>query len=124
MYTEGFEQMFKMNKNMSQPLQEWNKNCTEMCRRIAQQNLDLISDNVTRLSDQLKRFTHAKKPEDFFNLQKDCMNEDMAATMETVQKVIHTSMENMEQLTKMCGTAMREPMHAMEKEREREKSSK
>lgn len=104
MYTEGFEQWFKMNKNMTGPLNEWNKTCTEMGRRIAQQNLEILGDNISRLSDRLKRLSSIRKPEDFFNLQKECLQEDMTAAIEGTQKLIHTTMQNMEEFTKLWGS--------------------
>jgi uncharacterized protein with HEPN domain len=108
MYTEGYDQWIKINKNMTAPVTEWNKATSELCQRMAQQNLELIGENFSRLSDQLKRFTNIRKPEDFLNLQKEVFNEDVTATIECMQKIIHTSMENMEEFTKLCGSSLRE----------------
>ncbi|RDI38964.1 phasin family protein [Aquicella lusitana] len=130
MYTEGFEQWFKVNKNLTTPLNEWNKACTEMCRRMTQQNLELIGENVSRLSERLKRISSVRKPEDFFNLQKECLNEDMAASIEYMQKYIHNSMENFEEFTKLCGSAFGSfqqaamPAKSSEKSERSEKSGK
>lgn len=104
MYTEGFEQWFKMNKNITSPFNEWNKTCTELCRRVTQQSLEIFGENVSRLSDRLKRFSNVRKPEDFFNLQKESFQEDIAATIENTQKLVHSSMENMEEFTKLWGS--------------------
>ena len=104
MYTEGFEQWFRVNKNMATPLTEWNKTCTDLCRRSTQQQLDLIGENFSRLSERLKRFSNIRKPEDFFNLQKDSLNEDVTASIECMQKCIHNAMENMEELTRLWGS--------------------
>lgn len=104
MYTEGLEQWLKVNKNFTNPLVEWNKVTNELCRRIAEQNLELIGENITLFSDQLKRISNAKKPEDFINIQKDILTEDMTAAVETTQKIIHIAMGSMEQCTKLCGS--------------------
>ncbi|TAK78887.1 MAG: phasin family protein [Gammaproteobacteria bacterium] len=102
MFTEGFEQFFKTNKNLSTPLTEWNKTYTEMCRRIAQKNIEQMGENVSRFSEQLKQLSNMRKPEDFIQWQKECLEEEMAASMEYAQEIIHTSMANMEELTKLC----------------------
>lgn len=104
MYTEGFEQWFKLNKNMTNPMNEINKAATEICRRSAQHNMELIGENVTRLSDQLKRFSNVRKPEDFFNLQKECLNEDMSALMKNMQELSQNALENFEELSKILGS--------------------
>lgn len=122
MYTEGFEQWFKINKNWANPISEWNKATTELCQRMAEQNLEMTGENFSRLSDQLKRFSNIRKPEDFLNLQKDCINEDMTCAIECARKLIHNSMETMEKFTKLCGT-IQEPM-TTSKPSEREKLRK
>lgn len=104
MYTEGYDQWFKLNKNISAPLTELNQATTTMYKHMTEQHLELLGDNFTRLSDQLKRFTNARKPEDFINLQKECMNENITATIEGFQKILQTSMENFEEFTKLCNT--------------------
>ena len=104
MYTEGFEQWFKLNKNMT-ALSEWNKTTADMCQRVAQQNLSIMEENLTRISDQIKRASSVRKPEEWLTLQKDIINEDITAAVECAQKITHTYMENMDALTKLCGTA-------------------
>jgi len=115
MYTEGFEQWFKNAKNMSVPFNEWNKAATDILRRTTQENIDLLGDNLSLFSDQLKRMSNAKKPEDFINIQKDCINEGMSAAIESMQKIVNLSMKNMEEITKLYGSALREQTRAAQK---------
>jgi hypothetical protein len=102
MNTEGFEQLFKM-KNLS-PLGDLGKTSTDIFHRITQQNLELISGNLSRISEHLKRLGNIKKPEDLLLLQKDFINENLTAAIENTQKIIHLTMENMEEFTKLCGS--------------------
>lgn len=104
MYTEGFEQWFKANKNMSAPLAEMGKATTDICRRCAQQNMEMMSENYSRLTDQMKRLSSVRKPEDFFNLQREIINEDITAAMENLQKWTHNALENYEELSRLWST--------------------
>lgn len=116
MYNEGFEQWFKLNKNLSAPMNELNKATTEISKRISEQNLQLIEENVARISNQLKRLSSVKKPEDFLNLQRDCFSENMTASIETAQKIMHMAMENLEEISKVWGsTAAKITEKAVEK---------
>ncbi len=105
MHSDGFEQWFKLNKGWTTPSNEWTKVTTDLCRRTTEQQLEMMSETISRVSQQLKRLSNAKKPEDFMNVQRDIINEDMTASIEAVQQIIHTSLENMEEVTKLCGTA-------------------
>jgi hypothetical protein len=104
MYNEHFDQFAKLSKHISTPINEWNKAATDILQKVTQQNIELVSENFSRLSDQMKRFSHVKRPEDLITLQKDCVNEDISAAIENTQKIVHMSMENMEEITKLCGT--------------------
>ena len=104
MYTDGFEQFLKMNKNATGPLNEWYKLMMDLYQHTAQQNLEILSENVSRFSDQLKRVANVHKPEELLNEQRNILSEDVNAAVETMQKVIHTNMESMEEMTKLCGT--------------------
>lgn len=119
MYTESFEQWLKANKNFSAPMGELNKAGTDFYRRIAQQNIELLSENYARFADQLQRLSQVKKPEELLHLQKECLNEDMTAGIENMQKLVHLSIENMEELTRLFSTARDTAMKPVEKEREK-----
>lgn len=108
MYTEGYSQWTKLNKQFAEPMSEWHKVTTELCQRLTEQQLDIMGEHLSRMSNQLKRLTNVRKPEDFINLQKECLSEDVTAAIECMQKVIHTSMENMEEIANICGSALRE----------------
>lgn len=124
MHSEDFEQWFKLNKGLTHPLSGWSKAVTEIWRRTTQQNLELIGENFSRLSDQLKRLSNVKKPEDLLTFQKDCLNENISATIENVQKILQLSMENFEEFTKLYGSSWREPIIQATKTAEKEKRSK
>lgn len=104
MYHESFDQLFKVNKNLTAPVSEWNKTLNEIGKRIAEQNLEIIGDNFNRISSQLKRLSSVRKPEDLFNLQKDCLSENISASIDVAQKISHMAMENMEEIAKLWGT--------------------
>ena len=122
MNTEGFERLFKMNKNFSGPLTDVGKLATQIYTHAAQQHMEIIGENIERFTEQLKRLSSIKSPEELLNEQKNCLNEDVTATIETVQKVIHTSMESMEELTKLCGTICESAAHQQQKYYAAEKS--
>ena len=100
-------------------LNEWGKATAEFYQRLTQQNLDWMGEHCSRKSDQLKRLTHIRKPEDLINLQKDCFNEDMRELIESSQRWIHASIENMEYLTRMYESTVHDinPHHRKVKER-------
>lgn len=104
MYTDGFEHFLKMSKSTTGPLNEWYKLMMDLYQHTAQQNLEILSENVSRFSDQLKRVANVHKPEELLNEQRNILSEDVNAAVETMQKVIHTNMESMEEMTKLCGT--------------------
>ncbi|VVC76960.1 hypothetical protein AQUSIP_22870 [Aquicella siphonis] len=104
MYHEGFDQFFKINKSFTAPVSEWNKTLNEIGKRIAEQNLEIIGENFNRVSSQLKRLSSVRKPEDFLNLQKDCLSENISASIDITQKIAHLAMENMEEIAKLWGT--------------------
>src|SRR5262245_53149470 len=116
MYTEGFEQWVKLNKSFTTPITEFNKATTEICKRMSEQNMQIIGENFTRFTNQMKRLSNIKKPEDFINFQRDCISENISASIETIQKLTHLSMENFEEITKLWGvTAAKISEKAVEK---------
>ena len=119
MQNQGFEQWFKLSKSIPQPIGNVSKAANEIFRRTAQQNLELLSENLSRWSAQLKRLSNVKKPEDFINFQKDSINENISASIENAQKVIQLTMENMEEFTKLFSSSLHEPIfHAKKNEKE------
>lgn len=102
MFTDTQDQWFKSSKSFATPLNEWNKTTNEMCQRFTQQQLSLISTHFSRVSEQMKRFTSVKKPEDFMQLQKECLQENIAASIESMQNMLLMTMENLEELSKLC----------------------
>ena len=101
MYNENFEQWYKLNKNLGAPVSDLTKALAEMGKRISEQNVALFEENAARISNQLKRLGNVKKPEDFFELQKDCFSENITAGIETVQKIVRMSMENLEEISNL-----------------------
>lgn len=106
MQTNGFEQWFKMNKNLAAPLTESAQVFTDMCKRITEQNLAVISENCARMSERLKHLTTLRKPEEFINFHKDCVNEDISAMLDLTHKYLKIHMNNLEQLTRLFGSSL------------------
>ena len=104
MYTEGFEQWFKLNKNISSPMNEMSKLATDISKRISEQNLQLIEESIARFSSQLKRLSSVKRPEEFLNVQREIISENISTSIEMTQKFIHMTMENFEEISKIWGT--------------------
>ncbi|MBA3661754.1 MAG: phasin family protein [Gammaproteobacteria bacterium] len=104
MYTEGFDQLFKINKNLTTPLNDATRLAAEICRRNAQKNLELVGENVLLFTNQLKRLSEIRQPQDLLYLQKNAMTEGLAIGMDTLQKVINLSMENIASMTKLYET--------------------
>ncbi|MFZ2314266.1 MAG: phasin family protein [Gammaproteobacteria bacterium] len=102
---QGFESFLNMGKNLQHPMSDLNKATTEICQRLVQENIDILEENVSRFSDQLKRLGRVHRPEELISLQKDCFNEDISAAIQNMQKYVHMSMESMEDLTKLAGSA-------------------
>lgn len=103
MYTEGFEQWVKLNQNLTAPLAELNKTTTQMLQKVYQQQIEMTSDNIARISNQIKRMGHVKKPEEMMTLQKECISENISSAVDNMQKLIQISMQNFEELTKTYG---------------------
>ena len=104
MFNESFEQWYK-NKNFFTQPNELSKQVTELChicQHTAQKHLELANENVFRLSDQFKRLTNVKKPEDLFNLQRDFINENMHACIQGMQTFMSACAENVDECMKLC----------------------
>jgi hypothetical protein len=115
MHSHDFEQMFKLNKSFGMPFLEWNRTTLEIMKHLSEKNLKLLGDYFELLSDQCKRLS-ACKSEEFFEVQKDIMNENMTAQMENIQKCIQNNMESWEEIAKVWGSvAARVTEKAVEK---------
>ena len=101
MYTEGFDQWMKMNKNFSSPMSDLSKATTNICRNLTQEGMEMLTDNISLVSDQMKRISSVRKPEDYLNLSRECITEDMNAWMSNIQKIMQLSMQTMEELTRL-----------------------
>lgn len=98
MYKEGYEHWTNLNMN---PLKEFGKISSEFCQHAAEQNAEILNECCLRLTEQSKRFGDVRKPEDFFRWQKDCINENITATTENLQKLIQLSMENLDAFNRL-----------------------
>lgn len=114
----NFEQWFKLNKNLSAPFGEMNKATTDMFKRLSEQNLECVEENIARYTEQLKRLSHVKSPEEWWNLQRECLMENMQAGIETSQKWLQLNRENMEELSSLySNTAAKVSEKVVEKAR-------
>lgn len=105
MSIEPLEQILKMSKNLASPLNELNKISMECAKRITDQQLELISETTARTASQIKKLSSVKKPEEFVELQREIITENLNASLAAAQKIFKLSMENMETLTKSVGEA-------------------
>lgn len=117
MYTEGFEQWFKGNKNWSLPISEWSKTTTEICRKATQENLEIISENFNRFSDHLKHLSTIRKPEEWISVPKDCLDKELSAATQMMQRVMNIYMQNIEAFSKLCSASQEAVASKMEKEK-------
>jgi hypothetical protein len=101
MYTEGFQQWLNMNKYLNAPLTDWNKTFTGIYQRLTQHQLDLLGENFSRMSEQLKKFSNIKKPEDYLSFQKDMINEEITASIDNMHSLLRESMLQLEELMKL-----------------------
>ncbi|OGT37688.1 MAG: hypothetical protein A3F11_11300 [Gammaproteobacteria bacterium RIFCSPHIGHO2_12_FULL_37_14] len=103
MFNENFDQWYK-TKNPFTSSNEWSKQITEIChicQHMTQKNFELANENVFRLSDQFKRLTEVKKPEELLHLQRDFINENMNACMQGMQTFITSCTECIDEGMKM-----------------------
>lgn len=101
MYNEGFEQWTKLNKNLTGPAMEFTKTSSEIMRRMTQQHLEMLSENFGKFSDQLKRLSNVRKPDEFFNVQRECFNENITLGLENFNKLCHMYMSGWEECAKI-----------------------
>jgi hypothetical protein len=94
MQSENFENFFKAT--------EFNKIATEIGHKIAEHNIEIIGETITRMSDRIKHVSTIKKPEEFIELQKEFIAEDLSLGMEHFQKLMNLSLESIETLTNVC----------------------
>lgn len=116
---EGLEQWVRLNRNFAGPVGEWNKTTSEILRRIYQQNLSLLGEQFELLSDQCKRLSAAKKPEELISIYKDIYTEGTTAAMKGLDKYLRLSMESVEDFSKCCSMSFREPFTSAFKSAER-----
>lgn len=96
MYTEQFDQWLKTSKNLTTPLTELNKATAEIYRKIAEQHLEILTENANRISDQVQRLSTIKHTDDLLILQKDCLNENAQAVIESMQIMLNTTLESID----------------------------
>ena len=111
MRNQTFEHASKLTQFMSPPLGEWGRLTMDICCRTAQQNLEMMGENLLLWSDQLKKLDNAKQPEDWLMIQKDFFNEAMSAGVENWQRLTNLAMENIESMSNIAGSAPN-PVHA------------
>lgn len=103
MSIEPLEQVLKFSKSFVNPLNDLNKITMSCCKKLADQQLELISENTARTASQIRKLSSVKKPEEFIELQREILTENLNAGLAAAQKIFKLSMENMETLTKSIG---------------------
>lgn len=117
MYTDHFDQWFKINKLGAQ-LGEIHKATSDSFKRITEESIDLMEENLARYSSQLKRLAEVKSLEELPGLQKDCISENIAAAAQNLQRFFQLGLEAQEEiLKKMNHTAAKTMDKTVEKAR-------
>lgn len=106
MNNEHIEQWLRFNRSLTGPVQALGKASTDMLRKSAERQLEIINDSCKVVADQLRRATHLRKPEDFVTFQKECSNEYLNAFSDNVQKMAHLGLENVEEMLKLYNAAL------------------
>jgi hypothetical protein len=101
-FTESSQQWFQFNKNWATSLSSFNKITTETFRDLARQNLELIGENFNRFSDQMRRFSSIKRPEELIDFGRECINENISSNIETLQKILQMYLTNMESFSELA----------------------
>lgn len=120
MTADRMEYLFNLNKNFTAPLTLLGKMTSDLFLKTMEHNLELINENCSRFADQLKRLGEVKRPEEFFNLQKDFFNENFAAGIKNLQEMVHMTIGNVEQFTNIFAT----PLNVQPTQRTHERSEK
>lgn len=97
MYTEHY-----------QKARDFTQNSALFCRSVAEEVFEIAGENLTRISNQMKRLTEVRKPEDFLNLQRECMEENIAAISKNTEKLMHLYAGRLEEWTKNCEACHKE----------------
>jgi hypothetical protein len=109
-FTESSQQWFQFNKNWANSVNSFNQITTQTFRDLARQNLELIGENFNRFSDQMRRFSTIKRPEEFVDLGRECINENISASVETLQNILQMYLTNIDKLSEATQEAGRETM--------------
>lgn len=123
MYNDTFEQWLKMGKNLNYPLGDLSKATADICRTTTQEGLDMFNDNIALITDQMKRLSNIRKPEELVNLSRDCLTEDMHAIMGNLQKFMQLSARTVDDISRLSNQ-VRDTGNMGGKTSDREKNDK
>lgn len=101
-------------KTLGQPFSELNSTISDIAKRTTEQNFGIYAEAFSRYTDQLKRLSNIKRPEDYLTLMKECFNENVSAFIENSHKVTQNASQNMQELTRIM-MSLRDPMTATTK---------
>ena len=105
MASENFEQYFKLGRTFLTPWNDIGKAWVDIFRKTSQDSLEIASTSLARYSEQLQRLSNVNRPEELFNIEKECFNENLNASMNNLQKFINNSLENFAMINKTFTTA-------------------
>jgi len=108
MVTEGYEQYINFGKNFTNPWNNMGKTALDIYRRVGQEALEITEENLIRTADQLKRCGSAKRPDEWFNLQKEFLNENLNAWLSNCQRCLNFGLGNVEEFNKAMNSNIKD----------------
>ena len=95
------------------------KTTSDIIKQNAEEQLQLVADNYSRLTDQLQRLSQVRNPEDYLSVQKDCFNENVSAMIRNGQTLTHLMAENIQALSHsmsaFCDSSLNKAQEAADK---------
>ena len=104
-------------------LNTFNKMTADLCQRITKQQLELVGENMTRLSKQMQRLSHITKPEDFLKAQSEIINENLSAAVKHTQTLMEASLGNIDELTNLCEKSTSSNLNTLKTKTKKSKKS-
>ena len=101
MYTQNFEKIFNINKDIPNPLNDWQKITTDYYQRLTKQQMAVMAKLLSRMTSQAKRMTTMRSPDEFIKIQQEIFEENVRDNIELSKDIMRQSLENVEQFNHM-----------------------
>jgi len=124
MYTEEFQRWLNLNKYLTTPVTIWNKTLTNLYEHSAEHQLDLLGENFSRISEQLKKLSNVKNPQEYLQFQQEMIADNMHATVHNMNVLLRESMIQLEELTKLISALSEQSTNAVKNNVSKSKKEK